>query len=31
VEMAVGLVLIVVSLGIIALVVRTVQSNMPKA
>jgi hypothetical protein len=29
--MAVGLVLIVVSLGIIALVVRTVQSNMPKA
>jgi hypothetical protein len=31
VELAVGLVLIVVSLGIIALVVRTVQSNMPKA
>jgi hypothetical protein len=31
VEMAVGLVLIVVSLGIIALVVRTVQSNMPRA
>jgi hypothetical protein len=29
--MAVGLVLIVVSLGIIALVVRTVQSNMPRA
>jgi hypothetical protein len=31
VELAVGLVLIVVSWGIIALVVRTVQSNMPKA